>query len=219
MNTNDKIFQLISAFPKEFTELSEDEQRVSVVLYRLLARGEPVSHESIAAAIQMPPNTVDSILGRWPGIYYDGEHRIIGYWGLALPKMSHRFEVNGRTLYTWCAWDSLFIPEILQQTAQVESHCPVTGDAIQLTVTPQSTTGLQPAGVVMSFLTPQENKIRENIILNFCHYVHFFSSRNAGMEWTSKNEGTLLMSLNEAFDLAKRKNSLQYHTVLQSLTN
>ncbi len=209
------ISQLINVFPKEFTELNEEEQSVSVELYRLLARGEPVFDEAIASAINMPLNTVDSILNHWPGVYYDGQHRIIGYWGLALPKMSHRFKVNGRTLYTWCAWDSLFIPEILQQTAHVESRCPVTSDAIQLTVTPQEVKELNPPGVVISFLTPEETKIRENVIVNFCHYVHFFTSKNAGMEWTSKNEGTFLLSLEEAFHLAKRKNRLQYADVLQ----
>ena len=40
--------------------------------------------------------------------------------------MSHRFEVAGRTLYTWCAWDSLFLPQILGQEAEVESTCPLT---------------------------------------------------------------------------------------------
>jgi hypothetical protein len=31
---------------------------------------------------------------------------------LAATAMHHRFEVDGRALSTWCAWDSLFIPEI-----------------------------------------------------------------------------------------------------------
>jgi alkylmercury lyase len=42
--------------------------------------------------------------------------------------MHHRFEINGLTLWTWCAWDSLFIPEILAQTARVASRDPETGE-------------------------------------------------------------------------------------------
>ncbi len=38
------------------------------------------------------------------------------YWGLAIAETKHRLEVDGRALYTWCAWDSLFLPEILQRT-------------------------------------------------------------------------------------------------------
>src|SRR5712692_6908171 len=94
------------------------------------------------------------MLKRWPGVFYDGANRIVGYWGLALGKMTHRFEVNGQTLYTWCAWDSLFIPQILQSTARVESTCPVTGEKIRLTVAPDRIEKRAPRDVSMSFIVP-----------------------------------------------------------------
>src|SRR5438034_10661042 len=109
------------------------------------------------------------------------------YWGLALPDMGHRLLVDGRTLYTWCAWDSLFIPAILQRTAQVESQCPETGQDIRLTVSPNGVEELRPSGVVMSFLNPNAVKVREDVIVHFCHYVHFFSSSDASSRWTAKN--------------------------------
>jgi alkylmercury lyase len=208
--------EIISLFPNEFLELSTEEQRVSIRLYRLLAEGQPVSTEKLAQTLNISKDSVSNILRKWPGVYYDDEARIVGYWGMALSPMSHRFEVNGQTLYTWCAWDSLFIPEIIKKTALVESLCPVTGEKIQLTVTPERVEEIYPAGVFMSFVTPQAGKIRENVILNFCHYVHFFSSAEAGSKWVSENEGTLILSIDEAYYLGRKKNEAQYREVLRA---
>ena len=63
------------------------------------------------------------------------------------------FSVDDQTLYTWCAWDSLFIPEILGHTARVESACPVTQARISLTVGPQRIIEAEPSGVVISMVT------------------------------------------------------------------
>ena len=42
--------------------------------------------------------------------------------------------------YAWCAWDTLFLPARLGQAARVTSACPVTGELITLTVTPEGLT-------------------------------------------------------------------------------
>ncbi len=208
--------EIISSFPDEFLRLSTEEQKISVQLYRLLAEGKPVPRERLAKTLDFSDEVVNNILSRWSGVYYDDAGCIVGYWGLAIPPMSHRFKVNGQTLYTWCAWDSLFIPEIIKKTARVESACPVTGDRIQLTVAPEGVKELDPANIVMSFITPKAAKIRENVILNFCHYVHFFSSAEAGSKWVSENGGTLILSLDEAYYLGRKKNEAQYKDVLKA---
>ena len=58
----------------------------------------------------------------------DRERRVLGFGGLATMPMHHRFEVDGRELSTWCAWDSLFIPEILGRSARVASLDPENGE-------------------------------------------------------------------------------------------
>jgi hypothetical protein len=47
--------------------------------------------------------------------------------------MHHRFEVQGRTLWTWCG-GSLFIPEILGRSAHVTSADPENGEIVNLVV-------------------------------------------------------------------------------------
>jgi len=68
---------------------------------------------------------------------------VTGFWGLSLHETTHCLEVSGKTLYGWCAWDTLFIPELLGSTARIISICPVTGKEIQLTV---SSTGIESTG-------------------------------------------------------------------------
>lgn len=211
-----ELQEIIGSFPDEFLKLSPEEQKVSIQLYRHLAEGQPASRERLAKTLNFSNEVVNKILSQWSGVYYDDASHIVGYWGLAIPRMSHRFKVNGQTLYTWCAWDSLFIPKIIQKTVRVESTCPVTGDKIKLTVAPEGVKELDPAKTVMSFVTPKVGKIRENVILHFCHYVHFFSSSEAGSKWISEYEGTLILSVDEAHYLGRKKNETQYRDVLEA---
>jgi len=156
---------------------------------------------------------VRELLAGWPGVYYEGE-RIIGFWGLTpRPSSQHLFQVDGRTLYTWCAWDTLFIPKILGKTARVETPCPITGETIRLTVTPDRVARTAPESAVMSILDPPED-IQEDIVSKFCHHVFFFASAAAGGQWTDGNPGTRLMSIPDAFELGRLKNLRRFGDAL-----
>ncbi|MBI3023518.1 MAG: hypothetical protein HYY68_07325, partial [Thaumarchaeota archaeon] len=148
-----------------------------------------------------------------PGVYYDDTRAVIGFWGLALPEMPHRFQVDGRTLYTWCAWDSLFIPEILRKTARVESTDPVTNEKISLVVEPEGVKELEPTDTVVSFLAPNR-AFDADIIQSFCHFVHFFGSRASGDRWSSEHKGTLLLSVDQAHELGRLTNTRNFGEAL-----
>jgi hypothetical protein len=75
-------------------------------LLRLLAEGEPVSVEDLAHAIGRPIGEVRQTLAALPDVEIDHRGRVVGY-GLTLLPTPHRFEVDGRQLYTWCALDTL----------------------------------------------------------------------------------------------------------------
>lgn len=207
--------ELASTVIRSFPDLEGKERRVAVQIYRLLGKGRPVSPEAIAQAIALPFDDIQKILNGFTAVYYDEEGRVIGFGGLALPETDHRFVVEGQTLYTWCAWDSLFIPQIMRRTAEVESICPVTGNKVRLTVTPEKVEKFEPAGAVMSFITPGAAKIREDVVHHFCHYVHFFSSFEAGSKWISENEGTFVLSIEEAYHLGRITNEGRYKDVLE----
>ena len=219
MSTNtladpDPIAQVLDAFPATFINLSRDEQQVSLAIYRLLATGEPVPPEAIAAEAGVAVKRVGELLDQWIGVYRDAEGRVVGYWGLALSEMNHRLEVAGRTVYAWCAWDALFIPALLGQTAEVTSKSPVTGEVIHLTVSPEGASSADGTDVYVSFLEPDEEKLAEDVIGSFCHFIFFFASLEEGRQWTTAHPGTYLLTLDQAFELGHRKNRRQYLDVL-----
>jgi alkylmercury lyase len=190
--------ELIEAMPP----LDPAEQRVAFAVYRLLALGEPVPPSRIAERVGVPADRVAVLLDSWPGVYRDSEGRMIGFWGLALSEMPHRVQVDGRTLYGWCAWDTLFIPLILGKEARVESPCATTGEVVSLTVGPDGIRDVAPEGAVLSFLRP-EGKFDYDVILSFCHYVLLFRSEEAGGEWTAAHANTFLLSPAEGFELGR----------------
>jgi alkylmercury lyase len=201
---------IAGAFPK----LSPDEQRISIAIYRCLAQGRPARIGDIARQAQIAASLVETAIRPWYGIYYDDSGAVAGYWGLTLSKTRHRLSANGHDLYAWCAWDTLFIPMLLGSEAEVESECPVSGERISLRVTRDGAEPAAGASPVVSFVTPRQGAIEQDVIRNFCHFVVFFASAAQGEQWIAAHPGTFLLPLADAWELGRRKNAAQYRDTL-----
>ena len=210
---NALIDRLVQRFLHIFPAMDAREQRVAVTLYRLLALGTGVTAGQAAAASGEALELVQACLGRWPGIFWDGP-AVVGFWGLAAgPVSRHRLFVDGRTLYTWCAWDTLFIPPLLERSAQVASTDPVSGAAVTLTVTPRGVEALSPSATVLSMIEPRADMI-EDIRGRLCSYIHFFAERAASAAWVAEHPDTLLLSVADGFELGRRRNRSRFADVL-----
>src|SRR4051794_30067342 len=99
--------------------LDPPQQRLAISLYRLLAEGAPVARGELAERARADEREVARFLDEHPGVYLDDEDRVVGFWGLALAGMPHRLTVGPRELSAWCAWDTLFLPELLGSTVTV----------------------------------------------------------------------------------------------------
>jgi alkylmercury lyase len=117
--------------------------------------------------------------------------------------------IDGQRLSAWCAWDTLFLPELLGKPAGVQSQSPC-GGAVKLMVTPTGVEHLEPEDAQVSFLVPDAREIEKDIVSTFCHFVHFFPSRRAGEAWAALHPGTFILSVAEAHAVARRKNQAQY---------
>lgn len=169
-------------------------------LLRTLSNGQPVSRTDIASALKMSSYDVQEALTTFTDIEYDNAGDIVAC-GLSLLPTPHCFKVNGHDLFTWCAFDTLMYPVALHQTAQVESHCPVTGIAVRLTVTPTGVSLLTPTEVVVSIVTPATQTGCCNVRSSFCSQVHFISSPQAAATWLSKHPEEAVLSVDEAWQL------------------
>jgi alkylmercury lyase len=210
--------ELAASIVRCFPSLSLIEQRLSLDLYRLLADGQPVPRTALARRLEISMETVNRILDGWPGVFSDAEHRIVGYWGLSIPaayNSPHTLRTNGRTLSAWCAWDTLFLPQLLGNTAEIESDSPNNAGIVRLAITPQQVERVEPLGAQMSVLVPDAQEVQKNVVTSICHFVHFFPSRQAAENWTAKHAGTFPLSIHEAHVLARLKNEAQYHEALK----
>lgn len=190
-------------------QLSADQSRLLVKCWQLVARGEPVSRNQLnetLSELQMNPDDAHSLLKQVSEFDEDGN--LVGIAGLSQKKHSHRFQVNGHILSTWCAWDTLFLPALLKHNAKVESVCPTTKSRILLTLSPERVEGYEPANVVLSIVLPEPNsegpKSAEETWKIFCHYVFFFSSAEAVTEWfTGEDYDPIILSVEEGFQLGR----------------
>lgn len=205
---------ICSIFIEAVPDMDEAKQRLGIALYRSLAKGKPVSFKQLASDIDRTEDDIHRALFEWPGVFFNDDNDVIGFWGIAVKPKGHRMEINGVTSYAWCAWDSLFIPELVGATAQVTSKCEQTGEEITLTVSPDSVKAESHPDIVVSFVTPDVEELRTNATTSFCHFVYFFKDRLAGEAWTKKHDGTFLLSLNEAFAVGKKLNAARYNQIL-----
>lgn len=207
------VTQLAEQFVGAVPHFGPVGRRVAVALYRELAKGRPVPLARLATLLDLPQTAIAGVLaGRT--VLFDGDGAVMGFGGLTVAEMPpHHFRVDGRTLYTWCAWDSLFIPRILGRTIEVASRDPVTRRPIVLTVAPDRVQEVNPADAVVSFLVP-ERALDRNVIANFCHFVHFFGSEETGRTWTAGHPGTFLLSLEDAFALGRLTNARNFGDAL-----
>lgn len=166
-------------------------------LLRLLAHGEPVTIEQLAAATGHSSSEIRHALTGLPDTEYDEHGRIVGH-GLTLRPTPHRFTLDGQQLYTWCALDTLLFPALLGRPATVESPCHATGTPVRVQVEPDTLAGVEPASAVVSLVTPQQcTSVRSA----FCNKVHFFASPEAAQPWLVDHPDATVRPVAEAFTL------------------
>ncbi len=192
---------------------SAEKQRVASVLYEEVAKGQPVDDAQLYRALGRSTTELLDWAAIERFVYRDEGGRMLGFGGLSAAPMHHRFEVDDRILSTWCAWDSLFIPEILGRPARVASPDPESGELVRLVVTPERIEFAEPDETLVSFIMPDAQAFGSsalNVMAKFCHFIFFFASRPSGERWIARHPGTFLCSLEEAFALAKRLNARNY---------
>ncbi|MFC9543032.1 organomercurial lyase MerB [Streptomyces sp. NPDC056956] len=186
-------------FAARFTDSLTSAPGLELALLRplltLLAAGEPVTVDQLATEAGRTREEIRQALTAMPDTEYDAEGRITGY-GLTLNPTPHRYETDGRTLYTWCALDTLVFPAVLGHTARVASPCRATGEPVRLTVPPDGPTEVEPATAVVSLVACEAPA---SIRTSFCNEIHFFTSAKAADEWLAGHPGSRVLPVADAY--------------------
>lgn len=175
------------------------------VLLRLVAEGQPVPVADIAAAAGRAEPEVRAALAQMPDTEFDDSGRVVG-WGISQRQTPHRFDVDGRHLFTWCALDTLMFPALLGKAVSVSSPCDATGEPVQVQVqvqvdvNPDRVGRVAPAAAVVSIVTPGTTG---SIRGAFCDQVHFFASADAAGPWLAEHPGASVLPVARAFELGR----------------
>ncbi len=89
----------------------------------------------------------------------------------------------------------------------------LSGETIRLAVTPERVKEVRPEGAVVSFLRP-DGPLGPDVLEPFCHFVHFFTSRESAECWMAVHPGTFLLSVDDAFELGRLTNHLRVPEIL-----
>ena len=189
-------------------DIQPDTARLVVRTLRRLAEGRPVPMtevDRLASDLNGAEEAVDFIEQMTEK---DDGGNVVGLVGLSLNDHPHDFEVDGQSLHAWCAWDTLFLPTVLGQPADVVSKDPATGQEVRIKVTPDGVERAQPEDVLVSVVIPEEelgsSGNAEQIQAIFCNFIHFFTTEVAAAAWFSERDmPVMFLTLDEAVKLGR----------------
>lgn len=198
-----ELTDLIEILTARKTVLTPDSAQLSLQILELLAEGQPVTAQRLA---EKSGQSLELIRGSFAALQNCGcelneQGDLIGN-ALTLSPTSHRFRIRNHDFYAWCALDTLFLPALLKETAEISSTCPQTGELIQLRVSPDGIEAASPSETALSIVFSQG--CTAGINGTFCGQIHFFASAEAARLWVEGRADFAVLSLLEAFEVAHK---------------
>ena len=147
------------AWATHYAGLSQEESDRRVLgfsaLVQGIARSGAISPEEFASKLSIEPSRAKDLFAELArmGVQIDEQGNVVGA-ALTARQTAHRIQVGGKELYAWCALDTLFIPGLLGEEAEVSSTCPASGEPVRITVTPDGVRDFRPADAVVSIVLP-----------------------------------------------------------------
>src|SRR5258708_25010436 len=166
------------------------------IMRAMAETGQPLAPVHLARRLQMSQESLTAHLARVPDTEFDTQGNIVG-WGITLLPTQHQFRLKERPLFTWCAFDTVLFPPLLQVEAHVQSICEASGQPITF-VAPRSgeIADLFPATSVLSLILPTERC--DFVRGTFCKQSLFFHSEEAASPWMALHPDAVLLSVEEA---------------------
>src|SRR5258708_35105128 len=150
------------------------------IMRTMVETGQPLAPVHLARRLRMSQESLMAHLARVADTEFDAQGNIVG-WGITLVPTRHQFRLKERPLFTWCAFDTVLFPPLLQVEARVQSVCEASDQPITFVATPEGITDLFPATSVLSLILPAERC--DCVRGTFCQQSLFFQSEEAASRW------------------------------------
>lgn len=166
------------------------------IMQVLVETGQPLSLIHLARRLQMSQENLAAHLAHVLDTEFDEQGNIVG-WGITLLPTQHQFVLSERPLFTWCAFDTVLFPPLLQVEAHIQSSCFTTSQPITFVATRSGgIADLLPATSVLSLILPAERC--DCVRSTFCEQSLFFHSEEAALPWMELHPDAVLLSIEEA---------------------
>lgn len=172
----------------------------------LIADGRPASVEELAARTGAEREQIQASVAAATAVGYEVEDGAIVGAALTLRPTPHEFRIRGRQLFTWCGFDALFLPMLLQEPAEVASTCPVSGTPIHLTVEADGSVSRVDPGSTVAGIVGDEVMACCSTTgpdSEICTQMPFFADRQAGEQWQATHQDVAIVDLDVARRVAR----------------
>jgi alkylmercury lyase len=198
------LVELLNKWDNDNNGISPEEStlaaRFEIQALRLLAEGHPVSAKELATRLEIPTELVTRVFNESQKVEgeWDEKGRLIGE-ALTLVPTRHHIHIKDNDLFAWCAFDTMLIPALVGDTADIESPDPLTGEIIHLTVSPFGVKEFNPATTVLSMVVSGAESTGPES--DFCSQTHFFSSQESAEQWQEDHPDVTIMTVEEVDEL------------------
>lgn len=206
MSDPSTVDRYADAIAQAMPPLTARQLDLTLSAYRAMLAGRPTEIATIAKAAGWDPDEAATQLSEWPGVYFDDDKRVIGFWGLTVEPISTLLvSTQTGSSWAWCALDPLFILPLVGERGTVGARSGVTGTPVELEVTPDGASRTSAGDdIYVSFLIP-EGPFTNDVRLTFCDYVLFFDGKRPAERWTSEHPGTTALPLDDAAAIGRQQ--------------
>tara|TARA_R110001583_G_scaffold38171_2_gene123320 strand:+ start:8163 stop:8762 length:600 start_codon:yes stop_codon:yes gene_type:complete len=127
-------------------------------------------------------------------------NQITAFSGLSLTPTQHKFIVQNKVLYTWCALDAILFTEWLDVSSQIISRDPIDNSLIGLNIECDHLISTNPYPLYVSWVSAM-NKC--NIKGSFCNHVSFWASKQTADQWLQNNPEGKIVTIDDFFESHK----------------
>jgi len=161
---------------------------MAVAFRSLLADGEPVSPDSLAAELGASREEVDEAIDVLDGrgeIRRDEEGRLVAVLGLSVVPTEHVVSLGDRTVWTWCAKVALGVLGTAEADGRVQSRCAESGRPVTLEFEGHRP---RPSDVAVFWPSSEYASSCSSAREQLCTNINFFESESAAEAWTAKKD-------------------------------